>query len=91
MPEEVEDKGAIEEWLSTRAEYHVGLIVPKIGEKAKLVAMCRSNAKYLLDFLSVVGTEKVIIELKDEVSQGVLHPAGEEASKYTYVVMPMRI
>jgi len=53
LPAEVEDKGAIEEWLSARAEYQVGLIVPKIGEKAKLVAMCRSNAKYLLDELKL--------------------------------------
>lgn len=49
------------------------------------------NAKYLLDFLSVVGSDKVLMELKDEVSQGVLKPAGDESSKYTYVVMPMRI
>jgi DNA polymerase-3 subunit beta len=49
------------------------------------------NAKYLLDFLAVVGTERVTIELKDEVSQGVLHPAGDDAPRYTYVVMPMRI
>lgn len=49
------------------------------------------NAKYLLDFLSVVGTEKVRVELKDEVSQGVLKPGGDSGAQYTYVVMPMRI
>ncbi len=72
---------------------------PEMGEASETIGTDYSgddvevgfNAKYLLDFLSVVGTDKVIIELKDEVSQGVLHPAGEEASKYTYVVMPMRI
>jgi DNA polymerase-3 subunit beta len=49
------------------------------------------NAKYLLDFLSVTGTDKVLIELKDEVTQGILRPAGEGSKSYTYVVMPMRL
>jgi len=49
------------------------------------------NAKYLLEFLSVAGTEKVTFELKDEVTQGLVRPAGEAGKQYTYVVMPMRI
>jgi DNA polymerase-3 subunit beta len=49
------------------------------------------NAKYLLDFLSVAGSDKVTLELKDEVTQGLLRPGGEEGKRYTYVVMPMRI
>ena len=49
------------------------------------------NAKYLLDFLSVSGSDRVLIELKDEVTQGILRPAGEGAKSYTYVVMPMRL
>lgn len=49
------------------------------------------NAKYLLDFLSVCGTDKVQVELKDDVTQGVLRPAGPGSKNYTYVVMPMRL
>ena len=48
------------------------------------------NAQYVLDFLAVVDTDSVVLELKDEMSQAVMHPAGEEAT-YTYVIMPMRV
>lgn len=72
---------------------------PEMGEANEVLATDYSgedveigfNAKYLLDFLAVVGTEKVRIELKDEVSQGVLKPGGEAKGEYTYVIMPMRI
>ncbi len=53
IPEEIDDGPTIEEWLTGRADRNVKLIAPKIGEKAKLVAMCQSNAKYLLDELSL--------------------------------------
>jgi DNA polymerase-3 subunit beta len=48
------------------------------------------NAQYLLEFLAVVGGEQVALELKDGESQGLLHPTGEDAAAYRYVVMPMR-
>jgi DNA polymerase-3 subunit beta len=48
------------------------------------------NAQYLVDFLSVVGTAEVGLELKDAESQGLLRPVGEEGGDYRYVVMPMR-
>ncbi len=48
------------------------------------------NAQYVLDFLAVVDTDSVVLELKDEMSQALMHPAGEESS-YTYVIMPMRV
>lgn len=48
------------------------------------------NAQYLADFLQAVGTERVVLELKDPESQGLLRPEGDEASDYRYVVMPMR-
>lgn len=53
LPIEVGDSAAIQEWLTARSEHAVEIVVPKIGEKAKLVAMCRSNAKYLLDELKL--------------------------------------
>ena len=39
------------------------------------------NAQYFLDFLSVVDTEKIRFELKDENSAALLRPEGEEGLK----------
>jgi DNA polymerase-3 subunit beta len=51
------------------------------------------NAQYLLDFLDESETENVRLELKDENTQCLCHPEGgiEGASRYLYVVMPMRL
>jgi DNA polymerase III sliding clamp (beta) subunit (PCNA family) len=43
------------------------------------------------DFLNVVSSDVVALELKDEVSQAVMKPVGVEGYDYTYVIMPMRI
>jgi DNA polymerase-3 subunit beta len=48
------------------------------------------NAQYLLEFLAVVGTDEVALEVKDAESQGLLRPVGEDGGEYRYVVMPMR-
>ncbi|NIM91186.1 MAG: DNA polymerase III subunit beta [Candidatus Aminicenantes bacterium] len=49
------------------------------------------NAQYLLDFLSVVQTDSIQFELKDENSAVLMRPEGEEDLKFTYVLMPMKI
>jgi DNA polymerase-3 subunit beta len=49
------------------------------------------NAQYLLDFLRAVGTDTVLLELKDEQSAGQMRPGGETDQQYRYVIMPMRI
>jgi DNA polymerase III subunit beta len=49
------------------------------------------NAQYLLDFLNAASDGPISFELKDEQSAGQLRPLGDEASRYRYVVMPMRI
>ena len=51
------------------------------------------NAQYLLDFLDEAETENVRLELKDENTQCICRPEGEieGASRYVYVVMPMRL
>jgi len=51
------------------------------------------NALYLLDFLDEADTENVRLELKDENTQCICRPDGdiEGASRYLYVVMPMRL
>jgi DNA polymerase-3 subunit beta len=48
------------------------------------------NGQYVQQFLDVVDTDKVILELKDEVSQAVMKPVNQEGFEYTYVLMPMR-
>jgi DNA polymerase-3 subunit beta len=49
------------------------------------------NAQYVLDFLNVVDSDIVALELKDDVSQAVMKPVGVENYDYTYVIMPMRV
>jgi DNA polymerase-3 subunit beta len=49
------------------------------------------NAQYLLDFLGAAADGPISIELKDEQSAGQLVPLGDEAYRYRYVIMPMRI
>jgi len=49
------------------------------------------NADYVDNFLSVVETEQVQLEFKDEMSQAVMKPIGAEGYDYTYVIMPMRL
>jgi DNA polymerase-3 subunit beta len=49
------------------------------------------NAQYMLDFLTAVETEQIVLEFKDEVSQAVMRPVSPEGYEYLYVIMPMRI
>ena len=49
------------------------------------------NPDYLTQFLSVVETEKVRLELKDENTQCVGYPVEGPDSRYLCVIMPMRI
>ena len=49
------------------------------------------NAQYLLDFLTAVGSEKIVFEIKDENSAVLLRPESEEAITTIYVLMPMKI
>ena len=48
------------------------------------------NAQYLLDFLAA-AEGPISIELKDEQSAGQMRPLADEAYRYRYVIMPMRI
>lgn len=54
------------------------------------------NAQYILDFLSVVEGENVVVELKDGSTQAVLRPAPADSAEpgdlqHYYVLMPMRL
>ncbi len=41
---EVEDSALLEQWLTEKAARRVHIVLPLIGEQAKLVEMCRQNA-----------------------------------------------
>ena len=47
------------------------------------------NSRYVLDALSPVATEAVVVEFKDSLSAGVVR--GTEDDGYRCVIMPMRI
>jgi DNA polymerase-3 subunit beta len=49
------------------------------------------NERYVTEFLNVVETDAVELELKDEVSQAVMRPVSANGYDYTYVIMPMRL
>ena len=72
---------------------------PEFGEAHEPIAVDYSgpalticfNAQYVLDFLNVVESEIVALDLKDEVSQAVMKPVASDGYDYTYVIMPMRV
>ncbi len=72
---------------------------PEVGEATETLAVEYAgdpldvcfNAQYVLDFLNVVETESVRLEFKDEMSQAVMRPVGDDGFDYTYVIMPMRV
>jgi excinuclease ABC subunit C len=49
LPVELESIPTLKEWLNTRGGEDIAITTPKIGEKAKLMAMCKNNAQFLLD------------------------------------------
>jgi len=83
------DKGKVEVTSSSPelGEAHETLPVDYSGPSLQICF----NAQYVLDFLAVVSTDVVALELKDEVSQAVMTPVGAEGYEYTYVIMPMRV
>ena len=53
LPVDVEDGEVLAGWLSDKIGEKVEIVVPKIGEKAKLLALCKTNARFLLDELKL--------------------------------------
>jgi DNA polymerase-3 subunit beta len=70
---------------------------PDLGEASEEIeieysgesVVARFNARYLIDVLSVITDENVVIELKNEVSPAILKPASETG--FISVIMPMRL
>jgi DNA polymerase-3 subunit beta len=83
------DKGKVE-IASSSPEFGEAKEVLTVDYAAAPVTIC-FNAQYVLDFLSVVETDSVGLEFKDEMSQAVMKPVGAEGYDYTYVIMPMRV
>ena len=48
------------------------------------------NSQYILDFLSGLGSERVILRLNDEKKQGLFLPEKLEGFRLQYVVMPLK-
>ena len=44
-----------------------------------------------VDFVNIVGTDKVLLSVKNEMSQGLLRPQNGDGQDYKYVIMPMRV
>jgi DNA polymerase III subunit beta len=83
------EKGKVE-IASSSPEFGEAKEVLMVDYSATPVTIC-FNAQYVLDFLSVVETDSVGLEFKDEMSQAVMKPIGAEGYDYTYVIMPMRV
>jgi DNA polymerase-3 subunit beta len=83
------DKGKVE-IASSSPEFGEAKEVLIVDYDGTPVTIC-FNAQYVLDFLSVVETDSVGLEFKDEMSQAVMTPVGAEGYEYTYVIMPMRV
>ena len=59
----VEDAPLLEEWLSAKAGRRVHIVQPQIGEQAKLVEMCRSNAaERIAQQVGMTGREATALE-----------------------------
>jgi len=55
---ELENVELIKKWLEEKKGEKLSFIVPKSGDKEKLINMCRANAKYLLDDLKIQRMKK---------------------------------
>lgn len=49
------------------------------------------NARYLLDVLNSIETEKIVMQLKEELNSGIIRPKNGNGEDYLYVIMPMRL
>ena len=69
--EEIEDREAIEKWLSTELGKKVEIKSPKKGEKLRFVEMAENNAKVTLDNKEKDKSE-ILLELKEVLKMDIL-------------------
>jgi len=74
LPFELPDYMLIKEWLTKNRGSKVDLIIPKIGQKMRLVELAAKNARLLLDEILIKKkqyserTSKMVTALKDELN-----------------------
>jgi excinuclease ABC subunit C len=61
LENELEEKDVLKTWLENKRQGKVEIIVPKIGDKAKLVAMVKANAKLMLEELKLAKLKREFI------------------------------
>ncbi len=61
FPFEMENTDALENWLTEKKKQKVEIVVPKIGDKAKLVHMVESNATLMLKELKLAKMKREYI------------------------------
>jgi excinuclease ABC subunit C len=61
LQNELEDKEIINEWFKRKWGRNVEIVVPKIGDKVKLVSMVKANAQYMLDELNLQRLKREFI------------------------------
>ena len=64
IQDELEDKDALENWLSTEVDKKVEIKNPKKGEKLKFVEMAKNNAKVTLENKEK-DKQEILLELKE--------------------------
>jgi DNA polymerase III subunit beta len=76
--------------LSAQTSEH-GEAVESVDSDNALALTTAFNYQFLLDFLEVVGSEKVVLDLSGAEIQAQMQPVGEADEAYRYVLMPMRV
>jgi len=61
LQKEIEDIDTIKEWLKKKDIKKVDIIIPKIGDKAKLVNMVKANAKLMLEELKLAKMKREFV------------------------------
>jgi excinuclease ABC subunit C len=61
LQKEIEDVDTIKDWLEKKDTKKVDIIIPKIGEKAKLVNMVKANARLMLEELKLAKLKREFV------------------------------
>ncbi len=71
ISKDVDNKMLIEEWLKNKVDKKIELIVPKIGDKAKLVKLVEKNAQEYIDKFSekIEADRNKIITLRHSIKE----------------------
>ncbi len=80
LPSAIDDQQMIENWLRSRREGRVRIIVPQRGEKVRLLEMAGYNARLSLD--------ELLLQRSEEKSK--IPPAVEALKKDLYLSVPPR-